>query len=1063
MSSSMSPQNDPSLRPPEKGLIAWFTRNTVAANLLMALIIIGGIVSVFSIRKQMFPTVELNMITIQVPFPGAAPQEVEQGVIIRIEDALDNTQGIKNLRSTAREGLGSISIEVETDYSVQEVMDEVKMRIDSITSFPIQIEPPNVYRTRQQRQIIWLSIYGDMDERARKQMAKTVRDDLRGYSGISQVEVIGARDYEIAVEISEQDLQRYGLTFGDITNAIRGTSLDVPGGSIRTPNGDILLRARNQSYVGDDFERIVLLRRDDGTRLLLGDIASVADGFVERRGFAEFDGKPATFVRVDSVGDQNDLAIAQTVKDYVAEQQGQLPAGVELAHWGDSSYYLQGRLDLMLNNMYVGVFLVFIALSLFLQIRLAFWVMVGLPVCFLGALMLMQLPAIDVSVNMISLFGFILVLGIVVDDAIIIGESAYSEIEKYGKSEDNVIRGAKRVATPATFGVLTTVVAFLPMLMVDGPMAGIWHSIAWVVILCLGFSLVESKLILPAHVNRMKYSAADAKQNGFQRFRTRFNQKLRNFVENRYRPFVQKCIRFRYVTLASFLALFILTVGLIASGTVRWVFFPNIPSDFVQASIEMQPGTNEERTISTLNQIREAIYQIDAEYQERHGEPAVLHINTFIQSAEQGSIFVELAKGESSEVDGFAVVNQWRELVPEMAGVKELNFQGSIGGGGGYDIEFQLSGTDLDQLSAAAIDIRTAMAQYDGVFDISDTFGAPQEEIQLRLLPAADLLGITVQDLATQVRYAFFGAEAQRIQRDDEEVRVMVRYPLSERQSIGNLENMRVRTADGREVPFSAVAEAVEAEGYSTITRMNGTRAVNVRARVDKDNVEPFAIVRELRAETIPDILAQYPNVRFGLEGSSQEEQDALGALAMGFVFAMFGIYALMAIPLKSYSQPLIIMSIIPFGFIGAVAGHLVLGMPVSILSLFGIIALAGVVVNDSLILVDYVNQSREEGQNMQQAVINAGCARFRAIILTSLTTFAGLLPIVLERSLQAQMVIPMAVSLAFGILFATVITLLLIPCLYIVLEDLKRVFKRQQKTPDTQQQEHNLASGNTY
>ena len=1062
MSNLTPPPNNSAMRPPEKGLIAWFTRNTVAANLLMALIIIGGIVSVFTIRKQMFPTVELNMITIQVPFPGAAPQEVEQGVIIRIEDALDNTQGIKNLRSTAREGLGSISIEVETDYSVQEVMDEVKMRIDSITSFPAQIEPPNVYRTRQQRQIIWLSIYGDMDERARKQLAKTVRDDLRGYSGISQVEVIGARNYEIAVEISEQDLQRYGLTFGDITNAIRGTSLDVPGGSIRTPNGDILLRARNQSYVGDDFERIVLLRRDDGTRLLLGDIANVTDGFVERRGFAEFDGKPATFVRVDSVGDQNDLAIARTVKEYVAEQQSTLPAGVNLAHWGDSSYYLQGRLDLMLNNMYAGVFLVFIALSLFLQIRLAFWVMVGLPVCFLGAFMLMQLPAIDVSVNMISLFGFILVLGIVVDDAIIIGESAYSEIEKYGKSEDNVIRGAKRVATPATFGVLTTVVAFLPMLMVDGPMAGIWHSIAWVVILCLGFSLVESKWILPAHMNRMKYSRVEAaKENRFQRFRSGFNQKIKNFVEQRYRPFVQKCVKYRYVTLASFVALLILTVGLMASGMVRWVFFPNIPSDFVQASVEMQPGTNEERTISTLNQIRDAIYEIDAEYQARHGEAAVLHINTFIQSAEQGSIFVELAKGESSEVDGFAVVNRWRELVPEMAGVKELNFQGSIGGGGGYDIEFQLSGTDLAQLSAAAIDIRTALAQYDGVFDISDTFGAPQEEIQLRLLPAADSLGITVQDLATQVRYAFFGAEAQRIQRDDEEVRVMVRYPLRERQSIGNLENMRVRTADGREVPFSAVAEAVEAEGYSTITRMNGTRAVNVRARVDKDNVEPFAIVRELRAKTIPDILAQYPNVRFGLEGSSQEEQDALGALAMGFLFAMFGIYALMAIPLKSYSQPLIIMSIIPFGFIGAVVGHLVLGMPISILSLFGIIALAGVVVNDSLILVDYVNQSREEGQSMKQAVVDAGCARFRAIILTSLTTFAGLLPIVLERSMQAQMVIPMAVSLAFGILFATVITLLLIPCLYIVLEDLKRVLKRD-KAADKQPQAQRLASENT-
>ena len=1045
-------------RPPETGLIAWFTRNPVAANLLMALIIVGGIISVLSIRKQMFPTVELNMITIQVPFPGAAPQEVEQGVIIRIEDALDNTQGIKNLRSTAREGLGSISIEVENNYSVQEVMDEVRMRVDSITSFPAQIEPPNIYRTRMQRQIIWLSIYGDLDERARKQLAKEVRDDIRSLNGVSQVEVIGARNYEIAVEISEQDLQRYGLTFSDITNAIRGTSLDVPGGSIRTPNGDILLRAKNQSYVGDEFEQIVLLRRDDGTRLLLGDIANVQDGFVEQRGFAEFDGKPATFVRVDSIGDQSDLAIAAAVKEYVYGKRSDLPAGVELAYWGDSSYYLQGRLDLMLNNMYVGILLVFFALSLFLQMRLAFWVMVGLPVCFLGTFMMMQLPAIDVSVNMISLFGFILVLGIVVDDAIIIGESAYSEIEKYGKSENNVIRGAKRVAVPATFGVLTTVVAFVPMLMVDGAMAGIWQSIAWVVILCLGFSLIESKWILPAHINRMKYAPpAPDKQNALERFRQGFANKLKYFVYNKYRPFAAKCVKYRYVTIASFIALFILSIGMISSGAVRWVFFPNIPSDFVQASVEMQPGTNESRTIASLAQVREAMYRVDAEYEAATGQKAIRHVNTFIQSAESGTIIIELEKGENRDIDGFAIVNQWRELVPEMTGVKNLNFEGSIGGGGGYDLEFQLSGTDLDQLAAAALELRTVMANYDGVFDISDTFGAPQEEIQLRLLPAADMLGITVQDLATQVRFAFFGAEAQRIQRDDEEVRVMVRYPLSERQSIGNLETMRVRTADGREVPFSAVAEAVEADGYSTITRVNGVRAVNVRARVDKDNVEPFAIIRELRSQQIPEILARYPNVRFGLEGASQEEQDAIGALMLGFVFAMLGIYALMAIPLKSYSQPLIIMSVIPFGMVGAVVGHFVLGMPISILSLFGIVALAGVVVNDSLILVDYVNQERQEGQNMKEAVVDAGCARFRAIVLTSLTTFAGLLPIVLERSMQAQMVIPMAVSLAFGILFATVITLLLIPCLYIVLEDSKRFFSKN-KAP-----QGDAESGETY
>lgn len=1028
----------------ETGIIAWFTRNRVAANLLMFLIIVAGIAAVFSIRKQMFPTIEPNTIMVRVMYPGAAPQEVEQGVIIRIEDAIDEVEGIKRITSNAREGLGTVTIEVESNYEVQEVMDEIRMNVDGISSFPAQIEPPLVYRMRPQRQIIWMSVYGDLDERSRKNLAREIRDEVRSISGITRATVVGARNDEISIEISEHDLRQFGLTFQDIVQAVRGTSIDIPGGTIRTPNGDILLRAKGQSYSGREFEDIVLLRRPDGTRITIGDIAVVRDDFVETRAFAEFDGGRATFVRVDSVGDQNDLQIARSVKRYVEQKKNDLPAGVYLDHWGDSSYYLQGRLDLMLKNMYFGIALVFLALTLFLQLRLAFWVMVGLPVCFLGALALMNLPMFDVSVNMISLFGFILVLGIVVDDAIIIGESAYSEIEAHGKSEENVIRGAKKVALPATFGVLTTIVAFLPMLMVGGTMAGLWESIAYVVIFCLIFSLIESKWILPAHINGMKFSrTAEQKQNAFQRFRNRFSDGLKVFVEKRYRPFAEKCVRFRYTTIASFLALIIIMIGLVQGGFVRWVFFPNIPSDFIFAQVQMQPGTNEDRTADTLRQIRQALYELNDEYQAEHNQSMISHVNVFLNSAESGQVMVELEKGERLEVDGLAVVNRWRERVPELAGVKELNFQGSIGGGPSFDIEFQLSGRNLDELAAAANELRLVLAEYGGVFDISDTFGTPREEVQLRLNPTADAVGVTMQDLATQVRYAFYGAEAQRLPRNDEEVRVMVRYPLSERQSIGNLENMKIRTPDGREIPFREIAEAQIADGYSTINRVNGVRSVNVRARVDKERVEPSSIVRDVRANYIPEILERYPNVRFGLEGASLDEAEAIGSLAFGALLALFGIYALMAIPLKSYSQPLIIMSVIPFGVIGAIFGHWVLQMPVSILSLFGIIALAGVVVNDSLILVDYVNQTRDKVRDLHNVVVNAGCARFRAIVLTSLTTFMGLTPIVLERSMQAQFVIPMAISLAFGILFATVITLILIPCLYLVLNDIKQLFGR--------------------
>lgn len=1036
------PQNSPE-NGREKGLIAWWANNTVAANLLMALIIITGIFMVFEVRKQMFPEIELNTISIQVPFPGAAPQEVEQGVIVLIEDALEDVNGVERLTSTAREGGGSVTVEVESGYDPQVVMDEVKMLVDAIPNFPQQIENPNIYRIRPQRQVIWITVFGDMSERNQKELAKQIRDDLKNIGGITKVETVGARDYEISIEISEHDLQRYNLSFQQVVNAVRGTSIDVAGGSIRTPNGDILLRANNQAYYGEEYENIVLINRPDGTRLTLGDIATVKDEFIERRRFTRFDGKPATFVRVDSVGNQNDLAVAEAVRNYIERKQKELPPEVNVAYWGDSSYYLQGRLDLMLDNMITGGFLVFLMLSLFLQLRLAFWVMIGIPICFLGTIALMPLPMFDISINMISLFGFILVLGIVVDDAIVIGESAYSEIEKYGKSTDNVVRGAKRVAIPATFGVLTTMVAFIPMLMVDGGMGAIWESIAWVVILCLAFSLVESKLILPAHIAAMKFSKGGGeKMNAFQRGRNKISDGLRVFVERYYRPFLAKCLHYRYTTLASFIAMFILMIGLISGGVVRWVFFPNIPSDFIQTSVEMQPGSSEEATIRALQSINDALMRVNEQIKEEEGEGVVRHTTVWLQGTTNGMIMSELQKGEEREIDGFGIINRWRQETPEIAGVKAINFQGSIGGGGGFDVEFQLAGDDLDQLAAAANDLKAVLGKFDGVFDIEDTFGAGNDEIILETKPLATAMGITLSDLANQVRYAFYGAEAQRIQRGDEEVRVMVRYPIDERQSVGNLEDMKLRTADGSLIPFTELADIRFAKGYNTITRIDRERSVRVRARVDKERVEPFEVVQKVRQEQIQPILDKYPSVSFQLEGASQDEAEATNSLAIGFVLALFAIFALMAIPLKSYSQPLIIMSVIPFGMIGAVIGHWVIGMPISILSLFGIIALAGVVVNDSLVMVDYVNQARRDGVPLRQAVQDAGSARFRAIILTSLTTFFGLLPIVLEKSLQAKMVIPMAISLAFGILFATVITLLLIPCLYLILDDTKRGFK---------------------
>lgn len=1025
----------------QTGFIAWWANNPVAANLLMALIIVGGLFGLSKVQKEMFPEIELNIISIQVPFPGAAPQEVEQGVIVLIEDAIEDIDGIKRISSTAREGMGSVSIEVETSYDPQVVMDEVKMMVDAIPNFPNQIESPNIYRARPQRQVIWISIYGDVDERTQKELAKSIRDDLKKASGITKVDLVGARDYEISIEISEQDLQRYNLTFQQIVNAVRGTSIDVAGGSIRTPNGDILLRASNQAYIGDEFEQITLINRPDGTRLTLGDIATVKDAFIERRRFSEFDGKAATFVRVNSVGEQSDLQAAATVRNYIERKQKELPPGVQIAHWGDSSYYLQGRLDLMTNNMVTGGILVFILLSMFLQLRLAFWVMMGIPIAFLGTIMMM--PILGISINMISLFGFILVLGIVVDDAIVIGESAYSELERHGKSVENVVRGARRVAMPATFGVLTTMVAFIPMLMVGGAQGAIWESIAWVVIIALGFSLVESKMILPAHIATMKFSRTQPeKLNAFQRTRNKISDALKVFVERYYTPFLTRCLRNRGITFATFIGVFIIAIGLISGGVVRWVFFPNVPSDFISAQVQMQPGTSEQATIDAAKQVVNELNTLNATIAADIGQPVVRHTNVWVNGA-NATVFAELAKGEEREIDGFAIINRWRESVPEIAGVKAMNFQGSIGMGGGFDLEFQFTGENLPELAAAAAELRRELGQFEGVFDIEDTFGEGNNEVVVSLKPLATAMGISLSELATQVRYAFYGSEAQRIQRGDEEVRVMVRYPIDERTSIGDLEKMKLRTADGALIPFTELAEIEFAKGYNAIVRVNRERSVNVRARVDKANVQPMDIVRQVRSERIQPILDKYPSVGFRLEGASQDEEEATDSLLLGFLLALLAIYALMAVPLKSYSQPVIIMSVIPFGMIGAVIGHWVLGMPISILSLFGVIALAGVVVNDSLVMVDYVNQSRREGTPLATAVVEAGGRRFRAIILTSLTTFFGLLPIVLEKSMQAQMVIPMAVSLAFGIIFATVITLILIPCLYLLLDDFSRWLRK--------------------
>ncbi|QYJ83176.1 efflux RND transporter permease subunit [Shewanella aegiceratis] len=1025
-----------------KGIIAWFARNSVAANLLMFALLIGGLFSTVLINKEVFPSFELNYLQITVAYPGAAPQEIEEGINIKIEEAIQDISGIKKVTSVASEGSGSVTIEVEDGFDAQDILDEAKLRIDAIATFPDNIEKPNIFRIKPENNVIWVSVYGDMNLHEMKELAKSIREEITALPAVTRAQVTGVRDYEIGIEVSEDKLREYGLSFADVAMAVRNSSIDLPGGSIRAEDGDILLRTKGQAYTGDDFAKIVVKTRKDGSRIMLPEVANIRDDFEERLEYTRFNGKPAAIIEVLSVDDQNALDISSQVKAYVEERRATLPASAQLDTWGDLTHYLKGRLNMMLSNMFYGALLVFIILALFLDLRLAFWVMMGLPVCFLGAMLLMPLEPFSLSINMLTLFAFILVLGIVVDDAIVIGESAYTEIERHGHSLDNVIKGAHKVAMPATFGVLTTIAAFIPMLMVSGPMAIIWKSIGLVVILCLAFSLVESKLILPAHLAHLKPRRPSPNPNLFVRFKTALNNKVQHFIHHSYRSFIGRCIEHRYNVVATFVGVLILSVALVASGKVRWVFFPDIPSDFIQVRLEMDVGSSEANTLKVVKEIENALYVMNDQMEDEYGYPVVKHSFINMGSRTSAFIFAELTKGEDRDVDGVTIADAWRKALPELISVKKLNINASTNDAGG-DISFRLTSSDLEQLSQAADELKQKLRTYEGVYDISDNYSSGSHEIRLAIKPEAEALGLTLSDLASQVRYGFYGYEAQRILRNKEEVKVMVRYPLEQRRTLGHLENMMIRTPQGTSVPFSSVADIELGDSYSSITRVDGRRAITVIANANKNVVEPSKVVGEIQKDFLPYLESKYRHISTTLDGGSADEQSAMIGLIQGFFFAMFTIYALMAIPLKSYSQPLIIMSVIPFGIIGALFGHFILGLSMSVLSLCGIVALAGVVVNDSLILVDFVNRARAQGLPLKDAAIDAGCYRFRAIILTSMTTFVGLVPIILERSLQAQIVIPMATSLAFGILFSTVVTLVLVPVLYIILNDIRQLTGR--------------------
>jgi multidrug efflux pump subunit AcrB len=1001
---------------------------------------VGGLFTALAMKKEAQPRIDLDFVTVTMPFLGASPEDVEEGILVKIEEAIQDIEGIKELQSTARRGSGTVRAEIDPEYDIAEAMDEIKSRVDAIPTFPDNTEAPVVSRTRFQSRVLYVTVSGDVDERTLKEFAKQTRNEIVALPGVTRAQIQGARDYEISIEVSEYDLQRYDLTLAEVAQSIRQGSLDLPAGAIRSEAGDIQVRTKGQAYIGSDFENLVIRTNGDGSRLLLRDVATVVDGFEDVGRFSEFNGEPAISIEVQSVGTQNELEISETVRNWVDERSASLPEGIRIDYWADITYYLQGRLDLMLKNLLFGALLVFLSLSLFLRLKLAFWVMVGLPVAFLGSFIF--LPSFGVTVNLISLFGFIVVLGIVVDDAIVVGESAYTNMREKGHSVDSIVEGVQRVAVPATFGVLTTIAAFMPILLVSGTSGQFMAPIGWVVVLCLVFSIIESKLILPAHLAHMKVKQYGPETtNPFVRFQRFFSEGLHTVVDRYYAPLLEKTLKRRYLTLCTFIAALILSLGLVVGGVLRTVFFPDVTSDFLRVALEMNEGTPSAQTHVALRELVNGLEAADAELSQRQGkEPGsvVNHVLTVATGETSGRVTVELMRDEEKGPSGAEVLRLWREKVGQIPGVKQLGFSNRGGGpGGGPAVSLQLIGANIDQVARAAQELERRMAAYTGVYDIRNSYERGRPEIKLDIKPEAETLGLTLGDLARQVRAGFYGEEVQRVQRGQDEVRVMVRFPEDERDSVGYLDNMRIRTPQGGRVPFNAVAEVERTESPLFIQRFDRERAVQLTAEVDKDIAEPEKITADILQRELPEVLSQFPGVRSRLSGSSQRAQDVQGQLLSGAALALFLIYALMAIPLRSYGQPLLIMSVIPFGMIGALVGHWILGIPVSMFSYFGIIALAGVVVNDSLILVDYINKEKASGVPLQQAVIEGAKVRFRPILLTSLTTFLGLAPITLfEKSLQAQLVVPMATSLAFGIVFATVITLILIPVLYLILED---------------------------
>ncbi|MCF8044614.1 MAG: efflux RND transporter permease subunit [Desulfarculaceae bacterium] len=1037
-----------------RALGKWSVEHRVTVNLVMIFVIVAGLYTVLNMRREMFPQFALDMIDISVVYPGATPNEVEEGICIKIEEQLKGLEGIKTMYSTSSEGVGSVNLELEKGTDIRETLDDVKTEVDLIDSFPEEAEEPVIVEIKNRDPAITVAVYGDVKERVLRDTAENIRDDLVDTGPISLAEMIGTRAYEISIELSEESMRRYNLSFDQVAAAVESGSIDLPGGKIKTKGEEFVVRAKGRMYTGAEFKRIPVKTRPDGTRVLLGDVADVIDGFEDTDLKARFNGKPAALVQINRTSAQDTIAISDRVIEYVKSQRDNLPDGVKMASWYDLSEMVKDRIDLLLKNGTQGIILVFIVLALFLNLKLAFWVASGIPISFMGAFLV--LDYFGASVNMLSLFGFIMTLGILVDDAIIVGENVFSHYSAGKSSKQAVMDSMKQIGGPVLMAVSTTMVAFLPLMHIAGIMGKFIAVMPQAVIAILAFSLVEALIILPAHLDSALSGAGRKKQFVLFSFHERMRKVVEKtqdrFIRKIYTPLLKYTLKNRYFTLTLGIGVLIISIGAVKGEHVPFVFFPKSDSNWVIAEIVYPLGTPFEKTESSIKRIEKAAFKLDDTFSDRVKGEKNLLVNTFslvgsiprrdwkpgVHGPHAGEVWIEVqGAGLRPDLPASEVTAKWREYTGGIPGVEKLTFSPLGGGPGGNPIEIQLAGDRFEQLKKAAEDLKKEIAKYPGTFDITDNFRPGKMEKRIRVKEGARSIGVTMADIARQTRQAYYGDEVMKIQRGKDDIKVMVRYGKKERERISSIEEMRIRTPDNREIPLQEVADIETLRGYSEINRVDRKRVVTVISDLNEDAANAREIVTDLKDGFLKDLVKRYPGISFDLEGQAKRTKESIDSLKKGFMLAAMVIFLLLASQFRSYMQPAIIMAAIPFGLVGAIIGHFIMGFPITIISIFGIVALSGIVVNDSLILIDFINNRIIEGDKVEDAVVESGKSRFRPVLLTSFTTIAGLFPLLLETSFQAQFLIPMAVSICFGLLAATVLTLVYVPSLYMIVRDI--------------------------